>query len=221
MAAMRALAESYTRDEQAVVVIMQKKRSTSLLLSLGKFDSLDGGRVIWLPHLKQSHLGNAEATDNTLVELGDQVPILLTALSSALRAWVVDNAESMHDWYVVPVRHKYHTALCAHYHIGGSLDVITKAIADAKLPKKKEAVSVVTRVADEAVALEKEEPRRGRSSARAAKRQPSSSPATVKKETKKTASPATKKSATPATPTIRRSSRIPETPSEAMKKLSM
>lgn len=217
MAEMKAAVKAYTDDDHGLLCIKPKKKApTTLLICVGKFIAEEGGTVLWMPHPKQAFLGNAEATANSLEELasdGPTIPILLSDLTSDLRQWVEENAISMHDWFTVGTDHQWHESLRVHYHGGGSLEALAEAVASAERPKKGVAVE----------AEPEEEPRRGRSLARVAKREPSSSPAASKQAPKKVASPVKVKEE-PATPAARRSSRLAkaaETPSEAMKKLSM
>ena len=240
----RALAKTYTSHKDAVLCIMPKKKARgTLVVCLGRFTAEDGGRIVWMPHAKQAFLGHAETTDNSFEELGADgptIPILLTALGSEVRRWVEDNATRLDDWCPVDTDHGCHDALRAHYHGGGSLDVFTKALADAakkqekkKKNKGKPPAAAEAKPAASIPELVATEPRRGRSMARSAKRVPSSSPAQAKQATKKPASPQQKEGktepppaelATPP-PAERRSSRLAskaaETPTAGMKKLSL
>jgi len=227
IAKMKEAVKEYTDDRQALLCIMPKKKApATLLICVGKFTTEGDGRVLWMPHTKQAFFGNAEATDSSLEELamdGPTIPLLLSDLAMDLRQWVQQNAINMHDWYTIGANHEWHDALRAHYHDGGSLDALAKAVAVEERPAKaKPAAKAVTVKLDAA----EEEPQRGRSLARVSKREPSSSPAAVKPPPKKPASPSKGKEeeAEPATPAARRSSRLAkaaETPSEAMKELSM
>ena len=242
--AIRRLVTEYLEDSRCVVAIAPKKREPSTFqLSLGKFDPEDGGVVVWMPNPKQAYLGDVGTTYSALEELEQQhtVPVLLSSLSPALRRFVEANAWQMHDWLGIrPNLASIHRGFKGVFQGGGSMKVMIQAATvveekakevtedkDTGSEQREEATKAPPPLTEPTEAAE--EPRRGRSMARASKRQPSSSPASTKPATKKPASPVKEEPAGAATPATasRRSSRLAglarrsETPSEAMKKLNM